>query len=236
MNVYTKTHQGLVRANNQDSVLATSNAYGIADGMGGHKGGETASRITVQIVKNALQGKIPEEHALKTAVEAANRRVFDMGSREEELSGMGTTLTLLWESSDEILIAHVGDSRAYLFRDGKLSQETEDHSMVAELIKNKVITQEDVKEHPYRNVITRAVGIDPMVMPDILIQKKQPGDIWLICSDGLHNMVSDNEMVEVLTHLKGEAAAEKLLELAIEHGGTDNISFVLGEVAEVSRE
>lgn len=234
MRVYAKTHQGLVRANNQDTLLIASDAYGVADGMGGHNGGETASRVAVQVLRNALQGKAPQEQALRMSVEAANRRVFEMGKRDSALAGMGTTVTFLWEDKEKMLIAHVGDSRAYLYRGGELSQQTEDHSMVAELIKNKVITPEMAVNHPYKSVITRALGIDPVVIPDIMSVEKHEGDLWLVCTDGLYNMVPDEQIAEILKSLSGEKAAEKLLELAINHGGQDNISFVLGAVTEVN--
>ena len=236
MVIQHKTHQGLVRSSNQDTVLVTSNAYGVADGMGGHKGGETASRLAVQVLENALKGKQPGEKALQTGVEAANRRIFEMGQQEESLFGMGTTVTLLWEDKEAVWVAHVGDSRAYLYREGELTRQTEDHSMVAELLKNKMITQEEAESSPYRNVITRALGIDPVVMADVFSLEKRAGDIWLVCSDGLYNMVSDDTIKETLQCLDSEKAAEKLLELAIANGGQDNISFVLGTVAEVSRE
>ncbi len=234
MLICSKTHQGLVRKSNQDTLLMTADAYGVADGMGGHNGGETASRLAVQVLKNALQGKAPQEQALLMGIEAANRRIYEMGRHDSALSGMGTTITLLWEAADHILVGHVGDSRAYLLRDGKLEAQTEDHSLVAELIRNQVITPEAAKTHPYRSVITRALGIDPTVTPDIFTLPKKAGDVWLVCSDGLYNMVNDDDIAEALKNLTLEAAAEKLLELAIEHGGHDNISFVLGRVAEVS--
>ena len=234
MRIYSKTHKGYVRSNNQDALLINVNAYGVADGMGGHQGGETASSAAVQVVTAALQGKTPNAKTLKTALDAANRRIFMMGRDDSTLFGMGTTFTMLWEAPDAMWIAHVGDSRAYLCRDGELICKTEDHSMIAELLKNNLITKEAAKTHPYKNVITRAVGIDPAVDIDILQAEKKVGDIWLICSDGLYNMVRDEQIAEVLMNLHGEAAAEKLLELALENGGADNISFVLGVVTEAA--
>ena len=234
MLIYAKTHKGLVRPTNQDSLLVSHNLYGVADGMGGHRGGETASRIAVQVVRNVLQGKTPEDNTLRIGVEAANRRIFDMQRHELALSGMGTTMTLLWEGRTEILIAHVGDSRAYLFRDGVLACRTEDHSVVGELLRNRVITPEMAKTHPYRSVITRALGTDPMVEPDLLHIDKKNGDVWLICSDGLYNMIEDVEIAETLAAFEGEQAADKLLELALSHGGHDNVSLVLGHVTEVT--
>ena len=234
MQIYAKTHKGLVRPTNQDSLLVSHNLYGVADGMGGHRGGETASRIAVQVVRNLLQGKTPEENSLRISMDAANRRIFDMQRHELALSGMGTTLTVLWENRAELLIAHVGDSRAYLYRDGALSCQTQDHSVVGELLRNHVITPAIAKTHPYRSVITRALGTDPTVEPDILHVEKKAGDVWLVCSDGLYNMVEDAEISEVLGKLSDEPAADRLLELALDHGGHDNVSLLLGRVTEVT--
>lgn len=235
MRICHRTHQGLVRPSNQDSLLVESGVYGVADGMGGHNGGETASRVAVQVLKNALRGKKPESRALEIGMEAANRRIFDMASHDSTLSGMGTTVTLLWENGQEALLAHVGDSRAYLWRDDALAQITQDHSMVAELVRHHVITAEMARSHPYRNVITRAVGVDPVVTPDVLSHDLKPDDLWLLCSDGLYNMVDDERMAEILrSSVSDEQAADRLLEAALEGGGTDNISFILARVTEVS--
>ena len=234
MRLIHRTHKGLVRASNQDSLLVDINVYGVADGMGGHNGGETASRLAVQVVKNALHGKLPEPRALEMSVDAANRRIFDMSRHDSSLSGMGTTLTFLWEGADEMLVAHVGDSRAYLLREGELKQVTDDHSMVAELLRSGVINAETARTHPYRNVITRAVGVDPMVQTDVIHMDRQAGDIWLICSDGLYNMVPDATLLKLLALEDLEAAADQLLDAALAAGGTDNITFVIGKVTEVA--
>ena len=234
MLIYAKTHKGLVRPTNQDSLLVSHNLYGVADGMGGHRGGETASRIAVQVVCNVLQGKTPEENSLRISIDAANRRIFDMQRHELALSGMGTTLTMLWESRSEVLLGHVGDSRAYLFRSGVLTQRTEDHSVVGELLRNHVITPEMAKTHPYRSVITRALGTDPQVEADLIRVEKKLDDLWLLCSDGLYNMVEDAQITETLATLEGERAADRLLELALENGAHDNVSLILGRVTEVS--
>ena len=235
MRICHRTHQGLVRASNQDSLLVEERIYGVADGMGGHNGGETASRVAVQVLKNALRSKAPEPRALELGMEAANRRIFDMSRHDSALSGMGTTVTLLWENGNEVLVCHVGDSRAYLLRDGVLTQVTEDHSVVAELLRNGVITADMARTHPYRNVITRAVGVDPVVTADIFTHDLKENDLWLICSDGLYNMVPDETIAEILKEAKDEeTAAEELLQLALEKGGTDNITFVIGRVTEVS--
>lgn len=236
MRVCHRTHKGLVRANNQDSLLTESRLCGVADGMGGHKGGETASRTAVQVLQSALGRKKPEEAALRQGVEAANRRIYDMAQEDENLSGMGTTVTLLWEGERQIFIGHVGDSRAYLLREGKLRQITQDHSVVGELLRKQVITEAMARTHPYRNIITRAVGIDPMVETDVLVEEKQLDDLWLVCSDGLYNMVEDAAIEKTLNELTEEKAADRLLELALENGGTDNVSFALCRVMEVQGE
>ena len=219
MLIYAKTNTGLVRPTNEDSLLIGHQLYGVADGMGGHRGGETASRVAVQVIRTLLGGKIPEENTLRVGLEAANRRIFDMQRRDPALNGMGTTLTLIWESAAELLIAHVGDSRAYLYRDGCLECRTQDHSIVGELL---------------RSVITRALGTDPIVQPDVFRVEKQDGDVWLLCSDGLYNMVEDAEISSTLESLRDEPAADRLLTLALEHGGSDNVSLVLGRVTEVN--
>lgn len=234
MLIYAKTHKGLVRPTNQDSLLVAHNLYGVADGMGGHRGGETASRIAVQVVRTVLQGKTPEDATLRISMEAANRRIFEMQRHELALSGMGTTLTMLWEGRKEMHIAHVGDSRAYLFRAGELIQHTDDHSIVGELLRNRVITPAMAKTHPYRSVITRALGTDPIVEPDVLCLEKQVGDVWLVCSDGLYNMVEDDQIAQILADAEGEQAADRLLEAALANGGHDNVSLVLGCVTEVA--
>ena len=235
MRVCQRTHQGRVRASNQDCLLVDGCVYGVADGMGGHQGGEPASRVAVQVLKNALHGKLPDPRALEMGMDAANRRVFDMARHDSGLSGMGTTVTLLWEDRARVLLAHVGDSRAYRLRDGQLEQITQDHSIVAELLRGKVITEEMARTHPYRNVITRAVGVDPAVTTDVIEQDKRADDVWLVCSDGLYNMVSDEELAKILSDGDDdERAADRLLELALENGGTDNISFVICRVTEVA--
>ncbi len=237
MRVCQRTHQGNVRSSNQDSLIVHEHVYGVADGMGGHQGGETASRVAAQVIRNALNGKLPDSRALKVGVEAANRRVYDMARHDASLNGMGTTLTLLWEGADSLLLAHVGDSRAYRLRGGELEQMTKDHSIVAELLRNNVITEEMARSHPYRNVITRAVGVDPTVTADVDTVDKQPGDVWLICSDGLYNMVPDDVLKATLLGSEDdEKAADRLLALALENGGTDNISFVICRVEEVASE
>lgn len=235
MQIFAKTNRGLIRSSNQDTLLIAHNTYGVADGMGGHLGGETASRVAAQEVKSFLSGKTPDERLASEALRAANQSVYDMQKKDGSLKGMGTTMTLLWEGEDAVIVAHVGDSRAYLLRGGELTQKTEDHSVVAELVRNKLITPEMALTHPYKSVITRALGTDPQVVVDTEVSDKQVGDVWLVCSDGLYNMVTDDTIKEILTSLSPEKAADKLLELALENGGQDNVSFVLGKVTGVAK-
>lgn len=227
MRICHRTHQGLVRTSNQDSWLAESALYGVADGMGGHRGGETASRVALEVFRNAIGKKKPSEDALRRAVEAANRRVYEMSRQDESLQGMGTTMSVLWVRKDRLLIAHVGDSRVYRLRGGEFTQITDDHSFVAELVRKNVITPEMARNHPHRNIITRAVGVDPMVEVDVLEETMAPGDIWLVCSDGLHGMVDDAEIQQTLTELELDEAAERLLSRSLENGGYDNVTLVL---------
>lgn len=234
MRICHRTHQGLVRTSNQDNWLAESALYGVADGMGGHRGGETASRVALEVFRNAIGKKKPSEDVLRRAMEAANRRVYEMSQQDENLHGMGTTMSVLWMRKNSLLIAHVGDSRVYRLRGGELTQITDDHSFVAELVRKNVITAEMAKNHPHRNIITRAVGVDPAVEVDVMEETMEPGDIWLVCSDGLHGMVEDAEMQQILTGMDLEDAAECLLSRALENGGYDNVTLVLVSNEEVN--
>ena len=177
--------------------------------------------------RNFSRAKPPIRRLLKTAVEAVNRRLYLRQREEAELSGMGTTLTVLWAGEREIYLAHVGDSRAYLLREGAFTQVTRDHSLVQELVDQGVLTQEQAAHHPMRNVITRAVGTDETVEVDMITRERCKGDMWLLCSDGLSGMVSDEEMAGILRECAPEAAADRLLQAALDHGGRDNISFVI---------
>lgn len=225
--VVTRTDVGRVRKNNQDAVINTWPLIGVADGMGGHKGGEVASSSARDLLVDLLLDKEPDEQLLRRAIQSVNYRLFVRQSEDDALTGMGTTLTVLWVDKDDILIGHVGDSRAYRLRDGKLEQITQDHSMVAEMVRQGVITPEQASTHPMRNVITRAVGTEDEIEVDVLREERRPGDIWLVCSDGLYGMVGDNRMTELILEDKPEIAADELLHAALEAGGRDNVSLVL---------
>lgn len=236
MQVYSRTHKGLVRPTNQDAVLIHDHLIGVADGMGGQLGGEVASNLAVQVVDAMLANKTPSETALRIGVEAANRRVYEKQRFDFKLKGMGTTLTLLWETDLHMLVAHVGDSRGYRLRGGKLAVMTEDHSLVGELLRSRTITQEEAKTHPYRNVITRAIGTAALVEVDIARLDKRPGDVWLVCSDGLFNKIEDSEIERILRETPANQAADRLLELTLERGAEDNVTVLLGYVPEANHD
>jgi len=233
MKAASRTHIGNVRASNQDALIVVPGVYGlygVADGMGGHKAGDVASRMAVSSLSRALQGEKPSEKVLRAGIEEANLMIYEASQNNYDYSGMGTTLTVIWEDKKRVLLGHVGDSRAYRLRKESISQVSQDHSMVAELVRDGVITPEEAQVHPYRNIITRALGAGDTVKVDILELDKQKGDVYLICSDGLSEYVREDEMREVLLRLPMEEAADELLSRALEGGGRDNISLVIAEV------
>lgn len=228
-----RTHIGKVRASNQDAILVrpgTFGLYGVADGMGGHKAGDVASKIAVAVAEKALKDKQPSIGLLRAAIQEANRAIYEEQMANPDYSGMGTTMTVIWEDADRVLLGHVGDSRAYRVRNNTIAQVSLDHSMVAEMVRRGVITEEEARVHPYRNIITRALGTAETVDVDVAELDKQPGDIYLLCSDGLSEYVQPGQMNEILRKLPLENAVETLLNLALEGGGRDNISVVLAEV------
>lgn len=227
--VALRTNIGKLRQTNQDALISSpgDSLWGVADGMGGHNGGETASTGARDGLLEQLAGKTPEQGALRTAIGAVNRSLFLRQKEDESLSGMGTTLTVLWVSDQCVYIGHVGDSRAYRLRDGEFKQMTEDHSVVAELLRSGMLTPEQAANHPMRNVITRAVGTEDGIEIDLMCEERRPGDVWLVCSDGLHGMVTDEKMAEIIKNNKLEKAADKLIAAALDGGGRDNISLVL---------
>ena len=233
MKAVSRTHIGKVRSSNQDALLVVPGVYGVygvADGMGGHKAGDVASRLAVSQLEKVLKGKRPTESMLRGGIESANRVIYDAQMQNTDYSGMGTTMTVIWEGKKRVLLGHVGDSRAYFLRDGILEQISQDHSMVAELVRDGLLTPEEARVHPYRNIITRALGASEGVMVDTLQMDKEVGDRYLICSDGLSEYVPDEKMREILTEMDLEEAADLLLSLALDGGGRDNISLVITEV------
>ncbi len=230
-----RTHIGNVRASNQDALLVLPGVYGVygvADGMGGHKAGDVASKMAVSVVERLLRNQAPSPKLLQSAIEEANALIYEEQLNNPDYSGMGTTMTLIWEDDDRVLLGHVGDSRAYRVRKKSISQVSQDHSMVAEMVRKGLITEEEARVHPYRNIITRALGTAETIEVDVEELDKKPGDLYLLCSDGLSEYIRDEEMLYLLRkHPSLEEAADVLLNLALEGGGRDNISVVLAEVA-----
>ena len=229
MKSIVRTDVGRVRKQNEDSVYAADaqRLFAVADGMGGHRAGEVASAMAVEALHMRLQSRQPDLRLMLQAFEEANGHIAAASAGEERLQGMGTTMTALWQTERSVLIAHVGDSRVYLLRKGNLRQVTDDHSVVAELLRCGLITPQEARRHPYRNVITRSLGSAPTVEVDLLEREREPGDLWLLCTDGLSNMLTDREMEALLGSLPPQKAADALMQKALDAGGTDNITFIL---------
>ena len=224
-----RTDVGKVRANNQDAPIVSEQLrlYGVADGMGGHKGGEVASTSARDDLLRELEGKPPSVAALSGAIEEVNRQIYHQQEHDDALTGMGTTLSVLWMSDNFVYIGHVGDSRVYLLRDGEFKQMTLDHSLVEQLVREGVLTEEEAQNHPMRNIITRAIGTDESVEVDVVVEERRKGDLWLACSDGLHGLVDDRQMRDALRQYAPEKAADVLLKAALDAGGRDNVTLVI---------
>ena len=222
-----RTDVGRIRKNNQDSVILGNRLFGVADGMGGHNGGEIASAGLRDGLLRETEGKEPSAELLEGAIKKVNYEIWEQQEKDASLTGMGTTLTILWPTAKEMIIGQVGDSRAYLIRDNQMKQVTSDHSMVADMVRRGVLTEEQAACHPMRNYITRAVGTDDTIEVDILSIPRMNGDRWIVCSDGLYGQISKQELEETAKTADLEEAAGKLLVLALEHGGKDNISFII---------
>ena len=225
--VVSRTDVGRVRRSNQDALIIGGGVAGVADGMGGHNGGEIASAETRDGILRELSGRTPDRQALREAVEKINLEIWERQEKDASLTGMGTTLTLLWPSETEMLVAQVGDSRAYLIRDGQVRQVTEDHSLVGDMVRRGVLTEEQAACHPMRNYITRAVGTEDTIETDLFSEERKAGDRWLVCSDGLYSMISRAALEELARKENAEEAADALLQAALEGGGRDNITLVL---------
>jgi protein phosphatase len=221
-----RTDTGRQRHANEDSYYAHSPIFVVADGMGGAQAGEVASRIAADAFDEDMGDGNPEEQLAARAREA-NRRIFELAREDASRSGMGTTLTGALLSSDEVSIVHVGDSRAYLFRDGELRRLTRDHSLVEELRRRGQLTPEEAEDHPQRSIITRALGPEPDVEIDVHTHQARRGDVFLLCSDGLTSMIREERLGAILTESQTlEDALDRLIAEANEAGGRDNITVV----------
>ena len=246
------TDVGLRRDHNEDSYLSNEalGLYAVADGMGGHLGGERASRMAVEILEKEIEalgetlteGTAPggpaesggTPHPVAVALREATLKAAAAIHREAQLhperTGMGTTLSAALFHGDHVTICHVGDSRVYLLREGTVRQLTEDHSWIQEQIRAGLITPEDSIVSRFRNIITRSVGFEPVVEPDLATQEVKAGDCFLLCSDGLSNYLEEKEIGEVLAERPREEAGKAFVDLANERGGDDNITCIVVEV------
>jgi serine/threonine protein phosphatase PrpC len=233
-----RTDVGRQRSANEDSLVLRPPFFAVADGMGGARAGEVASAIAADAFEGASTTDAAAEAQLARILREANRRIYDLAVSDESRRGMGTTLTAAKVHDEEVSLGHVGDSRAYRMRDGALEQITRDHSLVAELERSGQITPEAAEHHPQRSIITRALGPEPDVEVDTYTLSGRDGDLFLLCSDGLTSMISDDEVAAILrTSDTLDAAADALIKAANQSGGKDNITVVLfrlGEVAEVA--
>jgi PPM family protein phosphatase len=227
------TDVGRMRTNNEDSYLSERPVAAVADGMGGHNAGEVASAIAIEEL-TALKGMgpWPNERAatddLKRAIVRANRRIREMAAGDRELNGMGTTLVAVLEDGDSVHLANVGDSRAYLLRQGELTQVTVDHTLVQELVDDGRLSPKDAERHPQRSMITRALGVDHEVEIDLFTYKLLPGDRLVLCSDGLSDVLKPTQIRNALLRVRDpQKAAERLVALAVEGGGPDNITVIV---------
>jgi PPM family protein phosphatase len=231
---YAGTDTGRQRRANEDSHLAHAPLFVVADGMGGAQAGEVASRIAVESFQGGLADAAAPESALAELTRQANARIHELSHSHAEQAGMGTTLTAIYVGDREISIAHVGDSRAYRLRACALERLTEDHSLVDELLRQGRLTPEEALEHPQRSVITRALGPEGAVDVDTRSYSARDGDVYLLCSDGLTTMLTEERLAELLlAHATLRDAGEALIAAANEAGGRDNITVVLLRLEEL---
>ena len=227
-----RTDVGMQRQANEDNFIARSHLFVVADGMGGAQAGEVASQTAVEVFKHGLPDGVPEA-TLQQMIGVANRNIHDQAHADSSLSGMGTTITAAFVNSEreEVVVGHVGDSRAYRLRNGILQRLTRDHSLVEEMRRRGQITEEQAEDHPQRSIITRALGPEPEVEVDIQAVPAEPGDIFLLCSDGLTTMLNDERIRELMSGATSlEAAVKTLVDEANRAGGRDNITASIFQV------
>lgn len=229
VSVGAKTDVGRVRSGNEDSYLVDAPIFVVADGMGGHTGGEVASGTAIEMITETSREKPPVDvGVLETYVKQANEAIWNKAQKNPSLHGMGTTCTLLHVEGSTVHIAHVGDSRAYLSRNGEISQLTEDHTLVERMVREGRISRDEAPRHPQRSIITRALGVDSQVEVDTTSIEVQAGDRVLVCSDGLSSMLNDRKIQEILeSDSDAQQTADRLVEAANDAGGEDNITVVV---------
>ena len=247
LEVAALSHIGLVRQKNEDALgylepseikvrETKGSVFLVADGMGGHRGGEIASQLAVETIISSYFGlrETDPAEALDRAFKEANRIIIEKSQSDVSLHGMGTTCTALVFRGGKAYLAHVGDSRAYLFRDGKLDRLTEDHSLVGEMVRSGILSDEDARFHPRRNVITRSIGTHEDLLVDVSEEpiELEKGDVFVLCSDGLTSLVGESELRTVLEANAPGSACAALVDLANDHGGKDNITIQIVKVHE----
>nr|WP_202627860.1 Stp1/IreP family PP2C-type Ser/Thr phosphatase [Cellulomonas sp. APG4] len=238
MRYAARSDVGLVRSNNQDSAYAGPHLLVVADGMGGHAGGDVASSVAVAHLApldDEAHGPDDALDELGRAITTAHDELLARAEENPELAGLGTTVTALLRSGNKLAMAHIGDSRAYLLRDGTLSQVTTDHSFVQHLVNTGKITAEEAEHHPQRSVLLRVLGdFDMEIVPDMSVREARAGDRWLLCSDGLSGVVSGDTLAATLRDVTDtDACADQLVQLALRGGAPDNVTVVIGDVLEV---
>ena len=232
-----RTDTGRQRRDNEDNAFARAPVFVVADGMGGAQAGEVASKIATETFEQGLPDSGSPEERLAERVREANHQIYELSRSDRERAGMGTTLTAAYVDDTSVAIAHVGDSRAYLFRDGTLERLTQDHSLVEELVRQGKLTPEQAAGHPQRSIITRALGPEASVEVDTWTYPVRAGDILLLCSDGLTTMISEERVAEILGEAGSlDGTADALIDAANEAGGRDNITVVLFRLEEVGED
>ncbi len=242
MKISYGTDTGVVRSDNQDSVFAQeyslkSGLFIVADGMGGYRGGKIASSTAIEVVSAYFKDNYDNDmnskeiqNLIQSAIEEANAQIYEKSLSDVELNGMGTTLVVMFVKDKTLYTANVGDSRAYLCSGKRIYQITTDHSLVSNLILRGIISSEEAKTHPQKNVITRAVGSEKEVMVDFYETVLSSGDILIACTDGLHSLVDNAEIADVVSDEKTDVA-DKLISLANEKGGRDNITVIAVKIS-----
>lgn len=231
MKAALRTDIGKVRRQNEDAAWYDVNCgvFAVADGMGGHLAGEVASGMAIQAVQQMVrEHDMASVSVMRSAVMDAHEAIVRHAKENPACSGMGTTLSMMWRGGHYMYIAHVGDSRIYRYRNKMLERITQDHSLVEELVRAHIITPEEARTHPRRNIITRALGTQGDNQPDLLAADIKPGDLWLLCTDGLHGMISEEEIARVLSSGASlDMMASSLIQKALDAGGRDNVTLVL---------
>jgi protein phosphatase len=232
--VAAKTDVGRVRKGNEDSYLARDPLFAVADGMGGHIAGDVASATAVELIAERADQDMPHTTAeLAAIVRGANAAIWEKAQSDPSLKGMGTTCTLALLEDHELHIAHVGDSRAYLYRGSELSQVTEDHTLVSRMVREGRLKPEEAERHPQRSIITRALGVDADVEVDELSVAIEEGDRFLLCSDGLSDYVEDSVIAEtLLANPDRKTAAAELVHRTLENGAPDNVTVIVADVTD----